>query len=126
MKVLAKGPTLTIKLDGFEKVWALKSKLEIPRTVITEVEWCKKYLHPKRLIRSSGAGLPKMLSAGTFRGRGEWVFLYLKGARGFKRRTDDVLVIRLHDFVYSEVAISLDEKRAQQVVTWWRSTSHPK
>ncbi len=67
---------LTLELLGWHKLWAIKSRLEISLSHITEVTVG---IFPKDRLRwtdlkLSGTDLPGEFHAGTFRHNGQWVF----------------------------------------------------
>jgi hypothetical protein len=63
------------ELEGFHKLWALKSRLEIPLAHITAVEFdpdlVGRWWHGWKLM---GAEVPGLFAAGTFYYHGELVF----------------------------------------------------
>ena len=126
MKVLVKNDAVVIKLEGFERVWAIKKRVVIPSTSIVSLKWEKKYQYSRRLLRIAGTGAPAKLSAGVFFGRhGENVFLYLKDAHGLNQKSEEVLVIHTVNFEYTEVVVSISQTEALPITTWWNSTFRP-
>ncbi|MGN6794355.1 MAG: hypothetical protein ACTHJW_18375 [Streptosporangiaceae bacterium] len=70
-----KDGSLSIDLKGADKLWALKSRLEIPVANVAgaapaEAE-ARKWLHGVRL---GGTHIPGVISAGRFYEHGSWVF----------------------------------------------------
>jgi hypothetical protein len=63
------------EVEGWDKMWAVKSRLEIPLEHILSVradpEPARGWWHG---IRLPGAQIPGLLTAGTFYQHGEWVF----------------------------------------------------
>jgi hypothetical protein len=63
------------QVEGFDKLWALRSRLEIPLAHITDVvidpEAARGWWHGLRLL---GTNMPGLLTAGTFYFHGEMVF----------------------------------------------------
>lgn len=41
MKFVAEDVSLTIKLEGWERIWSLRQQIVIPRHKITELDWCQ-------------------------------------------------------------------------------------
>jgi len=70
------GDRLTLEVEGLDKLWALKSRLEIPLAHIRGV-----YSDPQMAsswrwkgIRAPGTSLPGVITAGTFYQEGKRVF----------------------------------------------------
>ena len=67
--------TLSIEMDGTDKLWSLRSRLSIPAEHVVGAERAdteaREWLHGLRL---GGTHLPGVISAGTFRSHGRWVF----------------------------------------------------
>jgi hypothetical protein len=69
------GDRVHFEVEGWDKLWALKSQLEIPLSHITSVRadpeaargWWKG-------VRLPGTNIPGLLTAGTFYWRDGWVF----------------------------------------------------
>jgi hypothetical protein len=69
------GDRAIFQVEGFDKLWALRSRLEIPVAHITDVaidpEQARGWWHGLRLM---GTNMPGVLAAGTFYFHGELVF----------------------------------------------------
>lgn len=70
------GDRVRFEVEGWDKLWTLRSQLEIPLAHITDVrvdpETARGWWHG---IRMAGTQLPGVLTAGTFYQAGEgWVF----------------------------------------------------
>ena len=69
------GPDLVLEVQGFDKLWALRSRLQIPlahiRSVQPAVEPAKRWFHG---IKVAGSAIPGVLTAGTFYQDGGLVF----------------------------------------------------
>ncbi len=69
------GDQAVFEVEGFDKVWALRSRLQIPLAHITGVEpgadTVGRWWHGLKLI---GAEMPGLFAAGTFYYHGELVF----------------------------------------------------
>jgi len=67
--------TLSIEMDGSDKLWSLRSRLSIPAEHVVGAQRAdteaRQWLHGLRL---GGTHLPGVISAGTFRSHGRWVF----------------------------------------------------
>ncbi len=95
--------TVEIKLHGFDKIWAFKSRLNIPRQSIRKV-----YLRPKDLrppwLRAPGTYLPWVIAAGTYRGSGRKEFW----SSHFR---ENCMVFDLEGFKYTRVVVDIDNAR---------------
>ncbi len=121
MKISFTDDTLMILFTGWEKVLALRNQIIIPKQSIAGVKWHEHYERSNGVIRIVGTSIPGIISAGIFRGS-TTILLYLRGARGLRRRSVNVLSIETHDFPYSEIALSTDQATAERVLHWWRDT----
>lgn len=68
MKITTRGDNLIVRLEGVERLWALKTGLNIKRHKIDSIIWSFDKPHWRNMIavRCPGTGLPKVLYAGTF------------------------------------------------------------
>jgi hypothetical protein len=73
--VTVQGDRITFEVEGWDKMWALKSKLEIP---IEHVKGAKYDENAARGwwhgVRLGGSDLPGVITAGTFYRKGRLVF----------------------------------------------------
>jgi hypothetical protein len=73
--VIVENGTVVFSVHGFDKLWAFRSRLEIPLEHLTNVEHnpdaVGRWWHGIRLM---GTELPGLFAAGTFRYHGELVF----------------------------------------------------
>lgn len=69
------GPDLVLEVEGLDKLWALRSRLQIPlkhiRSVHPAEEPAKRWFHG---IKVMGSSIPGVLTAGTFYQDGGLVF----------------------------------------------------
>jgi hypothetical protein len=69
------GDLLAVHIEGADKLWALKSRLEIPIANVTGVhsaeDEARQWLHGIRLV---GMHIPGVVSAGRFYSHGKWMF----------------------------------------------------
>jgi hypothetical protein len=70
-----KDGSLLVEIEGADKLWALRSKLEIPLANVTGAEpaeaEARKWLHG---LRVGGTHIPGVISAGWFYSQRNWVF----------------------------------------------------
>ena len=97
------GGKLVVNVEGLDKLWALKSRLEVPlehvlgAEVDTEVArgWWKG-------IKAPGTHVPGVITAGTFYQEGDRVFWDV-------HEPEEALVIRLADERYSRLVIEVED-----------------
>ena len=94
---------LVVEMQGWDKLWALKSRLEIPiehiKAVRADPDIAKS---PGKGIRTLGTYLPGVITAGSFRQEGDRVFWNV-------HRPENVIVIELHDEHYAKLVIEVPE-----------------
>jgi len=119
MKLHLDDDQLTIELEGFERVWALRRRLVVLRANVTNVTWHSDPTELHLFLRTGGTSLPGVLLAGNFLGQGMRQFLYVRRPRGWwKPQASDLLIIDLHDAPYARVVISCDKADAAPVLAW--------
>jgi hypothetical protein len=124
MKLETSEDTLTVALEGWERVWALRRRVIIPRAKIVHAEWHPEPFEIHASLRLAGTGLPGVIAAGTFYGQGMKQFLYLRGPQGWARKTiENVLVLDLHDMFYHRVVLSCPQAEAARVIAWVKATA---
>jgi len=98
--------TLIIRIEGADKLWALKSQLAIPLGHVAGVEpaeaEAREWLHG---IRLGGTHLPGVISAGRFYERGQWVFWDV-------HHPERAIAIALRDERYSRLVVEVDDPGA--------------
>ena len=122
MRFIAEGIQLTIELEGFEKLWALKIRLQIPKHGIIEVNFLPGQQTMQDLWgywRLPGTSLPGIFLAGSYVRRHEREFWYLK------MRTPGVMTLTLNPDTapYSRVRVSCTPEVAQGIADWWHSVN---
>jgi hypothetical protein len=94
---------LTLHVRGADKLWALKSSLEIPLVHVAGVradpEIARGWYHG---IRMPGTNVPGFITAGTFSQDGKRVFWDV-------HHPEKTIVIELHDERYNELVVELDD-----------------
>jgi hypothetical protein len=94
---------LTLHVRGADKLWALKSSLEIPLVHIAGVradpETARGWYHG---IRMPGTNVPGVITAGTFYQDGKRVFWDV-------HHPEKTIVIDLHDERYHELVVEVDD-----------------
>jgi hypothetical protein len=124
VKLQLTDDALTIELQGWECVWALRRRLIIPRANVVCAQWHAEPVTIEVWLRLGGTSVPGVLAAGTFQGQGMKQFLYLRRPRGAVSKTAaKVLVLDLQGTSYGRVALSCEAADAARVVEWARKDS---
>jgi len=97
---------LILHVRGADKLWALKSTLEIPLQHIAAVRAdpsvARGWYHG---IRMPGTNIPGVITAGTFYQHGQQIFWDV-------HKPENTIVIELHDERYSELIVEVDDPQA--------------
>jgi hypothetical protein len=100
------GSNLILRVEGMDKLWALKSELVIPLRHITDIrmdeEVAKGWWHG---LKFPGSNIPGVLTAGTFYQDGKRVFWDV-------HTPDAAVVISLADEAYNELVIEVEDPGA--------------
>jgi hypothetical protein len=125
MKFILEEEQLVIELEGVEKFFGLKNRLNIPEEKITGLEWHSEMTYDERIWRVAGTGIPGVLYAGHFRGHGDWYYLYLHQPHGISWVdgaiiAQNTLVITTIDFPYRQILVTCLPEIGEQLVRWWR------
>jgi hypothetical protein len=100
------GGNLVQHVRGADKLWALKSSLEIPLAHIAEIRADAGVAHGwYHGIQMLGTNVPGVLTAGTFYQHGKRVFWDV-------HNPDNTVVIELRDERYNELIIEVDDPQA--------------
>ena len=116
MKVLRGKELLRIELEGQEQIWALRTKIDIPRKNILYAEWREVFDDWKKWeVRLPGTYAPGILAAGSFLTEDGWDFLYITHPKGFTNPIARfVLVIETDLKKYRRIIVSIDHSEAQK------------
>lgn len=103
--------SLHLEIQGWDKLWALKSRLTIPlahiRSVRADSEIARSWWHG---IHAPGTDLPGVITAGTFYQSGQRVFWDVHQA-------DNAIVLELVDDRYDQLIVEVaDPHRAVQQI----------
>jgi hypothetical protein len=97
---------LIVRVEGFDKLWALKSELRVPLAHVSDVHEseaeARKWFHG---VRVPGAEIPGVLTAGTFYWHGDFVFWDVHHA-------ERAIAIELHDEKYRRLVIEVEDPAA--------------
>lgn len=95
--------TLTIKVQGADKFWALKSELKVPLEHVVEANYdpevARGWYHGLKL---PGSNIPGVLTAGTFYRQGQKVFWDV-------HHPDKTIIITLKDEQYNQLVIEIED-----------------
>jgi len=93
---------LIVEMKGWDKLWALKSRLEIPLEHIKGVRADSEIARSPTGIRTLGTHLPGVITAGTLHQEGDRVFWNV-------HHPENVVVIDLHDERYAKLVIEVPD-----------------
>ena len=96
---------LIVEMKGWDKLWALKSRLEIPLEHIKAVRVDAEIATHVKGLRTLGTHVPGVITAGTFRQEGDRVFWNV-------HQPEKVIVIELHDERYAKLVIEVADPPA--------------
>ena len=97
---------LVVRVSGMDKVWALKSELEIPLEHVAgaerDEEEARRWYHGARL---PGSNIPGVITAGTFYQHGERAFWDV-------HHPENAVAIRLQDESYGRLVVEVEDPDA--------------
>jgi hypothetical protein len=98
---------LLIHVRGLDRIFALKSRLEIPLSHVTGAEADPELGHPEwwKSLRLTATQIPWVVTAGTFYQEGERVFWDVHDP-------EKVVVIRLSDERYARLVVGVEDPPA--------------
>jgi hypothetical protein len=97
---------LVLHVKGIDKLWTLKSSLEIPLAHITEIKADPTVAHGWwHGLKMPGTNIPGVLTAGTFYQHGQRVFWDV-------HNPDNTVVIQLKDERYNELIVEVADPQA--------------
>ncbi len=96
--------SLIVTMEGADKLWALRSRLEIPLAHVRGARADPTFArdHGYQGLKLGGARVPGVITAGTFRQGGAWVFWDVHDP-------DQAVVIDLADERYTRLVIGIDD-----------------
>ncbi|HEV2211131.1 MAG TPA: hypothetical protein VG167_20390 [Verrucomicrobiae bacterium] len=103
VQITQAGRKLILEVEGWDKLWAFKSRLEVPqeniRSVRADPEVAKGLW---KGIRAPGTHLPGVIIAGTYYQHGQRIFWDVKDP-------EKAIVIELSDERYNELIVEVEE-----------------
>lgn len=104
-EVVIDKSNLIVRMEGLDKLWALKSHLSIPLANVRGATIDPGIVKERKGIRAPGTHLPRVITAGTFHIDGERVFWDVRdGAKA--------VVIELTDERYARLIVEVDDPAA--------------
>jgi hypothetical protein len=97
--------TLVVEVEGLDKLWALKSRLEIPLVSVRGATADPGIIKEPKGVRAPGTHVPGVITAGTFHIDGERVFWDVHDAA-------KAVVIELRDERYARLVVQVANPRA--------------
>lgn len=95
------GDLVTFEVEGFDKLWSLKSRLQIPRLHIrgarADPDTARGWWHG---LKAPGTNIPGVVTAGTFYQDGKRVFWDV-------HNPDNTIVVELVDERYDELVVEV-------------------
>ncbi|WP_031509382.1 hypothetical protein [Streptomyces megasporus] len=104
-RVTVTDDTLTVEMEGLDKLWAFKGRLRIPLANVRGAARDPGIVHEYKGIRAPGTHIPGVIVAGTYHRGGERVFWDVKNP-------DKAVVIELADERYARLVVEVDDPRA--------------
>jgi hypothetical protein len=97
------GDTLIVQVKGMDRLWSLKSRLEIPLSHVLGAETDQEVsLQHSKALRAPGTHLPGVIMAGSFYQEGDRVFWDV-------RDPEKAIAIRLEDERYARLVIEVED-----------------
>ena len=98
--------TLIVRVRGMDRLWSLRSRLEIPLSHVLDAEADTQVAREwQKGLRAPGTHVPGVITAGTFFQDGDRVFWDV-------RDPEKTMVIRLEDERYTRLVIEVEDPRA--------------
>jgi hypothetical protein len=98
------GDALVVNVEGWDKLWALKSRLAIPLANVRGATLDPGIVADPKGVRAPGTHVPGVIVAGTFHTEGERVFWDVHDPA-------KAVVIELADEQYARLVIEVDDPR---------------
>jgi len=108
VRIDVEGDGLVIQLEGWDRVWALKSRLEIPLKHVSSVhaDAARIAAEAEEGWKLKGARVHGKIVAGTFRQHGDTVFWDVRDA-------SRAIVIELEDEHYARLVLEVEDPRRE-------------
>jgi len=97
--------TLVVEMEGLDKLWAVKSRIEIPLGNVRGATADPGIAREPKGLRAPGTHFPGLITAGSFRVDGDWVFWDVKNPA-------NAVVIELSGERYARLVVEVADPRA--------------
>lgn len=104
-RITFENTTLVVTVEGLDKLWALKSRLEIPLAHVRGATHDPGIIRDRKGVRAPGTHVPGVITAGTWQHEGERIFWDV-------RNPEKAIVIELADERYTRLVVEVDDPRA--------------
>jgi hypothetical protein len=107
VEINIEGNKVTFEVRGWDKVWSLRSRLEIPLTHVIDA-----HIDPDppmgwfEGLKMGGTDIPNIFRAGTFYQEGEWVFWDV-------RHPENTIVVELAHETYKKLIVEVADPKAE-------------
>ena len=99
------GGVLTVVMHGLDKLWSMKSQLDVPLAHVRGASVDPSIVHESKGWRGPGSNVPGVITAGTFHQHGELIFWDV-------HRGDNAVVIELGHDSFERLVIEVDDPLA--------------
>jgi hypothetical protein len=96
------GDSLVVQIEGADKLWAMKSRLEIPLADVVDARVAGDEARGWQGIRVGGTEVPGVIKAGQFYWKGRWVFCDM-------HHPDKAIAIDLQHEQYEKLLVEVDD-----------------
>jgi hypothetical protein len=103
--VSVQGDMLTVVMHGLDKLWSMKSQLDIPLAHVRGATVDPTIVHESKGWRGPGSNVPGVITAGTFHQYGEHIFWDV-------HRAENAVVIELEHDSFARLVIEVDDPSA--------------
>ena len=99
------GDVLTVVMHGLDKLWSMRSQLDVPVAHVRGASVDPAIVHEPKGWRGPGSNVPGVLTAGTFHQHGELIFWDVHGG-------DNAVVIELEHDSFKRLVVEVDDPLA--------------
>jgi hypothetical protein len=99
------GDVLTVVVRGFDKLWSMKSQLDIPIAHVRGAAVDPAIVHEPKGWRGPGSNVPGVITAGTFHQDGKRIFWDV-------HHGDNAVVIELQHDSFERLVVEVDDPYA--------------
>lgn len=99
------GDVLTVVMHGLDKLWSMRSQLDVPLEHVRGASFDPSIVHESKGWRGPGSNVPGVITAGTFHQHGELIFWDV-------HRGDNAVVIELQHDKFERLVIEVDDPQA--------------